>query len=107
MISKIAHIDWPDTWQTLFNDLMSLLKSGQADQVHGATRVLTEFIRDDITDQHFPFIAPVLLPELYSIFKNPNVRVIYPCFFKCHRIIILRLEPNVLLYLEILQKYCT
>ena len=70
LIAKIAHHDWPETWETLFDELMALLKSGNSNSVHGAIRVLTEFIRDDISDQQFPYIAPVLLPELYSIFTN-------------------------------------
>lgn len=78
VIAKIAHIDWPETWSVLFDELMGLLKSGNQDYVHGATRVLAEFIRDDITDQQFPHIAPVLIPELYQLFTrtsfSPSIR---------------------------------
>ena len=70
VISKIAHLDWPESWPHLFDELMALLKSGVPEQVHGATRVLAEFVRDDITDQQFPYIAPILLPELYSVFVS-------------------------------------
>ncbi|EGF83226.1 hypothetical protein BATDEDRAFT_84771 [Batrachochytrium dendrobatidis JAM81] len=71
-VSKIAHIDWPEAWPNFFDDLMSHLKSGEPSQVHGAMRVLAEFVRDDITDQQFPAVAPILLPELYSIFSSPD-----------------------------------
>eukprot|EP00842_Homolaphlyctis_polyrhiza_P004388 jgi/Hompol1/4950/HPOL_004050-RA len=54
----------------LFQQLMDNLKSGHPDRVHGAMRVLAEFVRDDITDQQFPAVAPILLPELYAIFSN-------------------------------------
>ncbi len=73
VIYKIAHCDWPESWPDLFDNLMILLKSEKEEQVHGATRVLTEFVRDDMTDQQFPFIAPVLLPELYSLFIQKQV----------------------------------
>ncbi|KAL2916357.1 hypothetical protein HK105_204113 [Polyrhizophydium stewartii] len=69
-VSKIAHLDWPDSWSSLFDDLMACLRSGVASQVHGAMRVLAEFVRDDITDQQFPAVAPILLPELFAIFSN-------------------------------------
>ncbi|XP_050697373.1 importin-9-like isoform X2 [Eriocheir sinensis] len=66
-ISAIAHWDWPDQWCGLFDLLMAALKTGQEAPVHGAMRVLTEFSRD-LTDQHIPQVAPVILPEMYRIF---------------------------------------
>ncbi len=35
--------------------------------------VLSEFIRNDITDQQFPIVAPVLFPELFKIFNEEKV----------------------------------
>lgn len=76
MIAKIAHYDWPETWPRLFDELLGLLKSGAESNVHGALRVLTEFIREDITDEQFPYIAPTLLPELYAVFCREEVCVL-------------------------------
>lgn len=45
VISKIAHVDWPENWHGFLDELMSYLKSGHSDSVHGATRVLIEFSR--------------------------------------------------------------
>ncbi|KAH9253048.1 hypothetical protein BASA81_009053 [Batrachochytrium salamandrivorans] len=73
VVSRIAHIDWPDAWPTLLDDLMIHLKSGQANRVHGAMRVLVEFVRDDISDQQFPAVASILLPELFYIFSNAEI----------------------------------
>ncbi|TPX42783.1 hypothetical protein SeMB42_g04991 [Synchytrium endobioticum] len=70
VVSKIAHTDWPENWMTLFDDLMALVKSGQVNQVHGAMRVMTDFVRDDITDQQFPYITPILLPEMLRILND-------------------------------------
>ncbi|XP_076037579.1 importin 9 isoform X2 [Oratosquilla oratoria] len=66
-ISAIAHWDWPEQWTSLFDVLMAALKGGEEAPVHGAMRVLTEFSRD-LTDQHIPQVAPVILPEMYRIF---------------------------------------
>lgn len=40
VVSKIAHLDWPDLWPELFDVLLSHLKTGSADEVHGSMRVL-------------------------------------------------------------------
>lgn len=52
---------------------MAALKTGEEAPVHGAMRVLTEFSRD-LTDQHIPQVAPVILPEMYRIFCEEEVR---------------------------------
>ncbi|ORX95566.1 ARM repeat-containing protein [Basidiobolus meristosporus CBS 931.73] len=46
---------------------MSNLKNGNPAEVHGAMRVFAEFARNDITDQQFPHLAPILFPELLRI----------------------------------------
>ncbi|KAJ3324796.1 Importin 9 [Boothiomyces sp. JEL0866] len=68
-VSKIAHLEWPEHWPNLFMDLVELLK-GDLHACHGALSVLTNFVRDDLSDQAFPQVAPVLLPELYKIFTG-------------------------------------
>lgn len=40
VVSKIAHLDWPDSWPELFDVLLGHLKTGSADEVHGSMRVL-------------------------------------------------------------------
>ena len=70
VISKIAHYDWPEAWPSLFDELMECLNSNHLDAVHGASRVLVEFIREDVSDEQVPIIAPVLLPQLFRIFSD-------------------------------------
>lgn len=70
VISKIAHFDWPELWPTLFDELMACLNSHNSDAVHGATRVLVEFVREVVSDEQVPIIAPVLFPQLLQIFSN-------------------------------------
>jgi hypothetical protein len=69
-VSKIAHIDWPESWPDLFENLCEMLKSHQELSVHGALLILADFVRDDVSDLQFPFIAPILVPQLFEIFKN-------------------------------------
>ncbi|KAM3584016.1 hypothetical protein VKS41_003985 [Umbelopsis sp. WA50703] len=69
-VSKIAHIDWPEEWPNLFNVLLELIKSSNANDVHGAMRVLTELVSNDLTVEQFPQIAPVLCPQLLAILTN-------------------------------------
>ncbi|KAG7472163.1 hypothetical protein MATL_G00105990 [Megalops atlanticus] len=71
-VSAIAHWDWPEAWPQLFTLLMDMLVSGDVNAVHGAMRVLTEFTRE-VTDMQMPFVAPVILPEMYKIFTMAEV----------------------------------
>ncbi|RUS18224.1 hypothetical protein BC937DRAFT_89014 [Endogone sp. FLAS-F59071] len=73
VVSKIAQNDWPEQWPNLFDLLLAHLKTGSAEQVHGAMRVLTEFISANMTDQQFPQIAPKLCPELLRVLTTDNV----------------------------------
>ncbi|KAI9103094.1 armadillo-type protein [Phlyctochytrium arcticum] len=70
VVSRIAHFDWPELWPELLGVLMADIRGSQPNAVHGAMRVLTEFVRDDLTDQHIPYVAPSLLPELHRIFAS-------------------------------------
>ncbi|KAF9103924.1 hypothetical protein BGX29_002731 [Mortierella sp. GBA35] len=67
VVTKIAHLDWPDSWPELFDVLLGHLKTGSADEVHGSMRVLAEFVSKDVTHVQLPTIAPVLFPELLRI----------------------------------------
>ncbi|XP_022238749.1 importin-9-like [Limulus polyphemus] len=68
-ISAVAHWDWPEAWPQLFDLLMEALTSGDSNAVHGAMRVLTEFSRE-VTDNQMLQVAPVILPEMYKIFRE-------------------------------------
>jgi hypothetical protein len=74
-VSKVAHNDWPEDWPNLFNVLLDLIKSSNPNDVHGAMRVLTELISNDITVEQFPQIAPVLCPQLLAILTNDSVSI--------------------------------
>ncbi|KAI8909039.1 armadillo-type protein [Gorgonomyces haynaldii] len=69
-ISKIAHLDWPEQWPQLFEHLMQHLSSQNLDSVSGALQVLEDFVKDDMSDHHFPSVAPILVPALHQITGN-------------------------------------
>ncbi|XP_014471469.1 PREDICTED: importin-9 [Dinoponera quadriceps] len=70
-ISGIAHWDWPENWPSLFEILVSCLRTENEYSVHGAMRVLIEFTRD-LTDVQLPNVGPVILQEMYRIFQSEN-----------------------------------
>ena len=70
-------MDWPENWPDLFDTLMSFLKGDNINQVHGAMHVLSEFVTDDMSDQQFPLIAPILVPELFRILCSYQVFFLY------------------------------
>ncbi|CAG8583428.1 15476_t:CDS:10, partial [Acaulospora colombiana] len=73
VVSRIAQNDWPEGWPNLLDLLISLLKSGSPDRVHGAIRVMTEFVKSEITEQQFAQVAPLLLPELSRILQCEKI----------------------------------
>ncbi|KAI9315923.1 armadillo-type protein [Dichotomocladium elegans] len=73
VVSKIAHEDFPEDWPNLFDILLSYLKSNSADSVHGAMHVMLEMVKRDISIQQLPQIAPVLVPQLFTILTSDNV----------------------------------
>ncbi|CAG8628530.1 5148_t:CDS:10, partial [Ambispora leptoticha] len=73
VVSRIAQNDWPDAWPNLMNLLISLLKTGSPNHVHGAMRVLTEFVDQEVTENQFSQIAPIMFPELFRILHSDEL----------------------------------
>lgn len=70
-ISAVAHWDWPEQWPELFDILMAALQDPNEFAAQGAVRVLKEFTRD-LTDAQIPLVAPVILPDIYRIFREAD-----------------------------------
>ena len=70
-MSEIAVLDFPENWPGLFDNLIQMLSSNDANKIHGVMKVLDE-LANDITDNQVYVIAPVLFPQLVSLFKSPN-----------------------------------
>ena len=73
VLSEIAHADWPDEYPTLMEQLLKLLEEGSSDGVHGAMRVLTEFVRSDLSEAQLLPLAREMLPKLLTILGSPDV----------------------------------
>ena len=66
-------MDWPDPWSNLFDVLLHNLKAGSPDHVHGTMRLLSEFAAENLSEQNFLQVAPILIPELHRIFCAETV----------------------------------
>lgn len=71
-MSTIAKYDWPEDWPTLLNDLVNLL-AGSADSVHGAMRVVAEFVKNDLSEDQLLPVVRDLAPALLKILGAPEV----------------------------------
>lgn len=77
IVSEIASSDWPDEWPDLLDSLVQLLKSGQPDSVHGAMRVMTDFVSADLSEDQLLPLSSTLLPELLRILGDERVGLTY------------------------------
>lgn len=67
MLSFIAKADYPEDYPTLLNDLLSLLSSGNPASIHGAMQILSDFIRNELSEDQILPIMRQLLPLLLTI----------------------------------------
>lgn len=74
VISEIASSDWPDEWPNLLDSLVSLLGSGSPDSVHGAVRVMTDFVTSDLSEDQLLPLANTILPQLLRVLGDERVR---------------------------------
>lgn len=71
--SKIASVDFPDSWPTLFPSLLSILNTSADDgPIHGALRVLAELIDSGLTEQQFFAVAQELVGALQHVALDNN-----------------------------------
>lgn len=52
---------------------MALLSTGSADGVHGAMRVIAEFVKNDLSEDQLAPVIRELLPALLRILGDPQV----------------------------------
>jgi hypothetical protein len=71
--SKIAGVDFPDAWPSLFPSLLTILNTSANDTpVHGALRVLSELIDSGLTEEQFFLVAPDLVNALQRVAVDNN-----------------------------------
>ncbi|KAJ3353448.1 hypothetical protein HDU91_005888 [Kappamyces sp. JEL0680] len=73
LVARMAHHDYPEEWPTFFDELMLALGSSDLNTIDGAILVLCDFVRDDLSDLHFPVLAPRLMPTLYALYSSPSI----------------------------------
>jgi hypothetical protein len=71
--SRIASIDFPDAWPSLFPSLLAILNTSTDDApVHGALRVLAELIDSGLTEEQFFMVAQDLVNALQHVAVDNN-----------------------------------
>lgn len=74
-ISEIASCDWPDQYPDLLSSILGLLSSGSPDMVHGAMRLFTEFVRNDLSEDQLLPVMRELVPVLLTILGDSKVHL--------------------------------
>jgi len=73
VVSRIASVDFPDAWPSLFPALLNTLTSSTSDgPPHGALRVLSELIDSGFTEEQFFGIARDLVSALQGLVVNTD-----------------------------------
>jgi hypothetical protein len=68
-LSTLATYDWPD-------DYPDLLSSGSPDGVHGAMRVISEFVKNDLSEDQLLPVVQDLVPALLAVLGSPQVSAV-------------------------------
>ncbi|ADV21465.1 hypothetical protein I305_03520 [Cryptococcus gattii E566] len=71
-LSAIAKYDWPDDYPDLLPQLVNLLTSGSSDSVHGGMRVISDFVRNELSEDQLLPVVQDLLPAVLNILGNPE-----------------------------------
>ncbi|OWZ73050.1 hypothetical protein AYX14_01478 [Cryptococcus neoformans] len=71
-LSAIARYDWPDDYPDLLPQLVNLLTSGSSDSVHGGMRVISDFVRNELSEDQLLPVVQDLLPAVLNILANPQ-----------------------------------
>ncbi|WWC66093.1 uncharacterized protein I303_108715 [Kwoniella dejecticola CBS 10117] len=70
-LSTIARYDWPDDYPDLLSQLVGLL-GGSPNSVHGAMRVISDFVRNDLSEDQLLPVVEDLLPAVLGILGDPE-----------------------------------
>ncbi|KAJ9613033.1 hypothetical protein H2200_002974 [Cladophialophora chaetospira] len=71
--SKIASVDFPDAWPSLFPSLLAILNTSTDDApIQGALRVLAELVDEGLTEDQFFIVAQDLVSGLQHVAIDNN-----------------------------------
>jgi importin-9 len=69
--SKIAGVDFPDSWPDLLPQLLRILSGTASDlQVHGALRLLSDLVESGFSEEQFFAVARDLVNGLHNVATN-------------------------------------
>ena len=69
--SKIAAVDFPDSWPDLLPHLLRILSGNTSDlQIHGALRVLSDLVESGFSEEQFFAVARDLVSGLQNVATN-------------------------------------
>lgn len=71
VVSAIGHYDWPEEWPELMPSLLTYISSGNHSAIYASMKIFAEMCHE-VIDTQIPAIAPVLLPKMLEILRNPN-----------------------------------
>lgn len=72
-LSSIANSDWPNDFPELLPGLFTILNSNKdQNAVHGAMRVLAEFVRSDIMEEQLLDLLRESMPVLLAVLRSPE-----------------------------------
>lgn len=69
-MSTVAKFDWPDDYPELLSQLVDLLTTESFDAIDGSMRVISEFVKNDLSEDQLVPLMQNLLPAILAVFKN-------------------------------------
>ncbi|KAL8352437.1 hypothetical protein RB601_002649 [Gaeumannomyces tritici] len=66
-VSKIANVDFPERWPQLVPTLLSVMPNGTDNQLHGALKVLSEFVEENLSEDQFFSMARDIVSAVYQV----------------------------------------
>ena len=83
VVSKIGSADSPDEWPSLLPTLLHMISTGTALKVHGALKVLGEFVEEGLDEDQFFAVARDLVKVLYDISVDQGRKPVLRALGKC------------------------
>jgi hypothetical protein len=71
-VSKIANVDFPDSWPNLLPTLLQLIPNATDAQLHGALKVLSDLVEDSLSEDQFFAVARDITSVVYNVAVNVN-----------------------------------
>lgn len=70
VVSKIANVDFPERWPALVPTLLNVMPTGSDNQLHGALKVLNDFVEENLSEDQFFTMARDIVGAVYQVALN-------------------------------------